>query len=172
MPIAHRLTVYTYAHPPLAVINCTTNKRYKDAETIHLPTTPKMSHPANTPHNDHSNPQRDMVANALVLLLKNLNPNLDTTHFAKHTPLKAEMKNSHDATTFINDCSQVRRVRHCSVRMNQEDGLLIRRRNSVLASLHPRREMKRNGRLQAARRRCMGTTRWERGLRLRLRILS
>ncbi|KAF3004088.1 hypothetical protein E8E13_003448 [Curvularia kusanoi] len=56
-------------------------------------------------HTDHSNPQRDMVANALVLLLKNLDPDLDTTHFAKHTPLKAEMRNSHDAVTFIKDCS-------------------------------------------------------------------
>ncbi|KAJ8111117.1 hypothetical protein OPT61_g6211 [Boeremia exigua] len=56
-------------------------------------------------HTDHSNPQRDLVANALVLLLKNLDPNLDPTHFAKHTPLKAEIKNSHDAAAFIKDCS-------------------------------------------------------------------
>jgi hypothetical protein len=55
---------------------------------------------------DHSSPQRDLIANALVLLLKNLDPKLDVMHFAKHTPLKAEMKNSHDAATFITDCSQ------------------------------------------------------------------
>lgn len=58
-------------------------------------------------HTNHFNPQRDLVANALVLLLKNIDPKLDPTHFAKHTPLKAEMKNGHDAATFIKDCSHV-----------------------------------------------------------------
>lgn len=66
-----------------------------------------MSNEHHTMHTDHSNPQRDLVANALVLLLKNIDPKLDITHFAKHTPLKAEMKNSHDAATFIKDCSHV-----------------------------------------------------------------
>lgn len=56
---------------------------------------------------DHSIPQRDLISNALVLLLKNLDPKLDVAHFAKHTPLKAEMRNSHDAATFIADCSRV-----------------------------------------------------------------
>ncbi|KAF9698820.1 hypothetical protein EKO04_002933 [Ascochyta lentis] len=50
--------------------------------------------------------QRDRVATALILLLRNLNPNLDVSHFAKHTPLKAEMKNSHDAATFIKLCAE------------------------------------------------------------------
>ena len=52
---------------------------------------------------DHSSSQRDLIANALVLLLKNLNPKLDVMHFAKNTPVKVEMKNSHDAATFITD---------------------------------------------------------------------
>ena len=56
--------------------------------------------------NLHNNPQRDMVANALVLLLKDIDPKLDVNHFARHTPLKAELKNGHDAATFIRDCSQ------------------------------------------------------------------
>ncbi|KAL1611464.1 hypothetical protein SLS59_000183 [Nothophoma quercina] len=47
-----------------------------------------------------------MVANALVLLLKDIDPKLDVNHFARHTPLKAELKNGHDAATFIRDCSQ------------------------------------------------------------------
>jgi hypothetical protein len=58
----------------------------------------------------HSNPQRDRIANALVLLLKNIDPKLDVTHFARHTPLKAEMKNGHDAAKFIRDCSQVNQL--------------------------------------------------------------
>ncbi|KAF3040329.1 hypothetical protein E8E12_008532 [Didymella heteroderae] len=73
------------------------------------PRTAQPSHSNGTHHPDpvnHSSPQRDLIANALVLLLKNLDPKLDVTHFAKHTPLKAEMKNAHDAATFITDCSR------------------------------------------------------------------
>lgn len=74
------------------------------------PRTAQPAHTNGTHHTDpvdHSSPQRDLIANALVLLLKNLDPKLDVTHFAKHTPLKAEMKNSHDAAIFITDCSKV-----------------------------------------------------------------
>jgi hypothetical protein len=74
------------------------------------PRTAQASHTTGTYHADpvdHSSPQRDLIANALVLLLKNLDPKLDVMHFAKHTPLKAEMKNSHDAAIFIADCSRV-----------------------------------------------------------------
>ena len=67
-----------------------------------------MSHTTHADPVNHSSPQRDLIANAIVLLLKNLDPKLDETHFAKHTPVKAEMKNSHDAAHFLKDCSQVR----------------------------------------------------------------
>lgn len=80
-----------------------------------------MSHTNHTDPIDHSSPQRDLVANALVLLLKNLDPKLDVTHFAKHTPLKAEMKNSHDAATFIKDCSQVSPIPRLFLNLHTDD---------------------------------------------------